>query len=106
MEELLNKVDSLLWGPVTIVFLVRRGIFMTGLVRGIHLCHFIYAFGLLSGKYDNPKGKGEITHFQALSAALSATIGTGNISAMPSEFTGRGREFLKANKRARETLYV
>ena len=80
LEELLNKVDGLLWGPVTIVFLVGTGIFMTGLVRGIQLRHFIYAFGLLSGKYDNPKDKGEITHFQALSAALSATIGTGNIA--------------------------
>ncbi len=80
MEELLNKVDSLLWGPVTIVFLVGTGIFMTGLVRGIQFRHFIYAFGLLSGKYDNPKDKGEITHFQVLSAALSATIGTRNIA--------------------------
>lgn len=80
MEELLNKLDGLLWGPVTIIFLVGTGIFMTGLVRGIQLRHFSYAFGLLSGKYDNPKDKGEITHFQALSAALSATIGTGNIA--------------------------
>ena len=35
---------------------------------------------MISGKYDNPDDDGEITHFQALSAALSATIGTGNIA--------------------------
>ncbi len=50
------------------------------MVKGIQLRKFFYAWGLISGKYDNPGDEGEITHFQALSAALSATIGTGNIA--------------------------
>ena len=39
-----------------------------------------HAIALLSGKYDDPNEKGMITHFQALAAALSGTIGLGNIA--------------------------
>lgn len=77
---MLDSISSFVWGPVTIILLLGTGVFTTFLMKGIQLRHFFYGFGLLSGKYDNPKDKGEITHFQALSAALSATIGTGNIA--------------------------
>jgi AGCS family alanine or glycine:cation symporter len=60
--------------------LVGTGILITLLVRVIQLRWFAYAWGLISGRYDNPEDDGEVTHFQALSAALSATIGTGNIA--------------------------
>ena len=56
------------------------GILITLIVPFIQLRKFGYAWKLISGKYDDPEDKGEITHFQALSAALSATIGTGNIA--------------------------
>lgn len=80
MQNFLNAINGVLWGPVTIVFLVGTGVFLTLLVRGIQIRKFVYAWGLITGKYDNPEDEGEITHFQALSAALSATIGTGNIA--------------------------
>ncbi len=80
MQELLNSIGGFLWGPVTIIFLVGTGVLLTLLVRAIQLRRFAYAWQLISGKYDDPKDEGEITHFQALSAALSATIGTGNIA--------------------------
>lgn len=80
MKELLDTIDSFLWGPVTIVMLLGTGIFMTLLVSAVQIRKFPYAWRLISGKYDNPDDAGEITHFQALSAALSATIGTGNIA--------------------------
>ena len=76
----LDKIDSLVWGPVTIILLVGTGLFLTLLVKAIQVRRFFYAWNLISGKYDNPEDEGEITHFQALSAALSATIGTGNIA--------------------------
>ena len=41
---------------------------------------FRHAIDVLRGRYDDPKDPGEITHFQALSSALSATIGLGNIA--------------------------
>lgn len=79
-SSLVGKIDSIVWGPVMITLLVGTGILITLLVRAIQVRKFFYAWQLLSGKYDNPKDDGEITHFQALSAALSATIGTGNIA--------------------------
>jgi alanine or glycine:cation symporter, AGCS family len=60
--------------------LVGTGIFITILMRVVQLRWFVYAWGLISGRYDDPEDEGEVTHFQALSAALSATIGTGNIA--------------------------
>lgn len=80
MQELLSKINGIMWGPVTIIFLVGTGVLLTLLVRAIQVRKFAYAWQLITGKYDNPDDKGEITHFQALSAALSATIGTGNIA--------------------------
>ncbi len=80
MQKILEAIDGIVWGPVTIVLLVGTGIFITVLARGIQWRRFGYAWGLISGRYDDPHDDGEITHFQALSAALSATIGTGNIA--------------------------
>lgn len=80
MQALLDTLSGWAWGPVTITLLVGSGIFMTLLVGMIQLRRFCYAWKLISGRYDNPQDQGEITHFQALSAALSATIGTGNIA--------------------------
>ena len=80
MQALLDQISGMVWGPVTIILLVGTGIFITLIVKAIQVRKFHYAWGLISGKYDNPEDKGEVTHFQALSAALSATIGTGNIA--------------------------
>ncbi len=80
MTAFLNSFDSFMWGPVTICLLVGTGILIALMVRFVQIRHFIYAWKLISGKFDNPEDKGEVTHFQALSTALSATIGTGNIA--------------------------
>ncbi len=80
MLELLGSASDVVWGPITIILLVGTGVFITLLCRVIQIRKFFYAWQLISGKLDNPNDKGEITHFQALSAALSATLGTGNIA--------------------------
>jgi len=80
ISKSLDTVNGIVWGPFTIILLVGTGVLITLRVRWIQIRKFFYAFGLISGRYDNPEDKGEITHFQALSAALSATIGTGNIA--------------------------
>lgn len=80
MQDLLSQVNSIVWGPITIILLVGTGIYITLIIKGMQLQKFLYAWNLISGKFDNPDDKGEVTHFQALSAALSATIGTGNIA--------------------------
>ncbi|KPL01037.1 MAG: hypothetical protein AMJ91_02000 [candidate division Zixibacteria bacterium SM23_73_3] len=83
MDELiafLDKVDGYVWGPPLIIFLLFVGIFLTVRYRFLQVRKFKHALDLISGRYEDPKDEGEITHFQALSAALSATIGTGNIA--------------------------
>jgi len=68
------------WGYHLLILLVVGGIFFmiySGFVPFLHLGH---AFNILRGKYDDADSEGEITHFQALSSALAATVGMGNIS--------------------------
>ncbi|MBC2716742.1 MAG: sodium:alanine symporter family protein [Desulfobacteraceae bacterium] len=80
MDQMLSTISGFVWGPVTIILLVGTGVLVALITKAIQLRKFGYAWKLISGKFDNPDDDGEITHFQALSAALSATIGTGNIA--------------------------
>ncbi len=68
------------WGLPLITLSVGGGLYLTFLNRGIQFRGFRHAVHVLQGKYDKPEDEGDITHFQALSAALSATIGLGNIA--------------------------
>ncbi|MFQ5870471.1 MAG: alanine/glycine:cation symporter family protein, partial [Candidatus Zixiibacteriota bacterium] len=78
--SLLSSIQGYVWGPALIILLLLTGIFLTTRNRLVQIRRLPHAIGLISGKYDDPEDRGEITHFQALSAALSATIGTGNIA--------------------------
>jgi len=80
MQEILGQINGIVWGPPTIILLVGTGIYITLIIKAIQIRKFKYSWGLISGRFDNLNDKGEVTHFQALSAALSATIGTGNIA--------------------------
>ncbi|MBN1515857.1 sodium:alanine symporter family protein [Candidatus Sumerlaeota bacterium] len=83
MEQLqnwVNAVNGFVWGPAMITLLVGTGIYLTLRLRFLQLRYFGHAVRCISGKYDNPDEQGDISHFQALCAALSATIGTGNIA--------------------------
>ncbi|HJP18279.1 MAG TPA: sodium:alanine symporter family protein [Nitrospinota bacterium] len=80
MTTILDPISSFVWGPVTIILIVGTGIYTTILVKAVQIRRFNYAWKLISGKFDKKNADGEITHFQALSTALSATIGTGNIA--------------------------
>jgi AGCS family alanine or glycine:cation symporter len=91
----LDKLGGIVWGPVTIILLVGTGIFITLLLRGIQVRKLGDSFKLVTGKIKDTDEKGEITYFQALSAALSATIGTGNIAGVGTAiaFGGPGAVF-------------
>lgn len=65
--------------PLTLI-LIGSGLFVTLSLRFIQVRKLKHSFEVVSGKYDNPEDEGDVTHFQALSAALSATIGIGNIA--------------------------
>lgn len=65
--------------PIVLVLLGFTAIFLTVYFKFINLRGFGIALRTVRGKYTPPDAPGEITHFQALSAALSATVGLGNI---------------------------
>ncbi|MHC4124632.1 MAG: alanine/glycine:cation symporter family protein, partial [Planctomycetota bacterium] len=79
-SNMMDVVNSFLWGPVMILLLVGTGIYLTIRLRFIQLRRLKHSIECILGKYDDPAEKGDISHFQALCAALSATIGTGNIA--------------------------
>ncbi|MDX9999701.1 MAG: sodium:alanine symporter family protein [Polyangia bacterium] len=68
-------------GPyLLIALLLPTGLILSILLKAIQVRRLGHAFGLVSGRYDDPKDVGDVSHFQALSAALSATVGIGNIA--------------------------
>ncbi len=76
-----NQVDSFMWGPVMLVLLLGTGFYLTIGLRGMTFARIIYAFKLLwKGRTPEEGAEGQITPFNALSTALAATIGTGNIA--------------------------
>ncbi|MHC4117052.1 MAG: alanine/glycine:cation symporter family protein [Planctomycetota bacterium] len=79
ISDLIYKANDILWGPVTIILLVGTGVYLTIRLRFVQVRHFWHSIKCVSGKFDDSAEKGDISPFQALCAALSATIGTGNI---------------------------
>jgi len=59
-------------------------------MRFINIRAFSHAFGIIRGKYDTPGSEGEVSHFQALTTALSATVGLGNITGVAIAITVGG----------------
>jgi len=66
--------------PFIVVWLLAGAIFFTIRMGFINFRGVKHAFQLVAGKYDDPEDKGEVSHFQALTTALSATVGLGNIA--------------------------
>ncbi|MFY9256176.1 MAG: alanine/glycine:cation symporter family protein [Fuerstiella sp.] len=65
--------------PAAVLVLIAGATFFTLRMKFINLRGFKHAILVTAGKYDDPNDAGEVTHFQALTAALSATVGLGNI---------------------------
>lgn len=68
--------------PLVVVWLMVGAIFFTIYMRFINFRGFKHAIDIIRGKYDDPTDKGEVSHFQALTTALSATVGLGNIASV------------------------
>ena len=66
--------------PLILLWLLFGAIYFTFYMRFINFRGFRHAFRLVRGKYDDPRAPGTITHFQALTTALSGTVGLGNIA--------------------------
>ena len=66
--------------PLVVAWLLGGAIFFTLRMRFVNIRLFKHAIELIRGKHDTGDKKGEVTHFQALTTALSATVGLGNIA--------------------------
>ena len=69
-----------MWGFPLLILLIGGGAYFLFYSELMPFRYFKHALQVLMGKYDNPDEPGQINHYQALSTALSATIGMGNVS--------------------------
>ena len=66
--------------PLILFVMVSGGIYFTFRYGFLNLTMYRHAIDVVKGHYDHPDHEGDITHFQALTSALSATVGLGNIA--------------------------
>lgn len=83
------------WIPWVVLLLLGAGIYFTIRLAFIQIRQFRHGVMVTSGAYDDPDDPGDVSHFQALTTALSATIGIGNIAgaALAIHFGGPGALF-------------
>ena len=82
IETIVGKLNSFAWGPWMLLLLVGTGVYLTVRMGFLQFRKFSYAMKNTLGKVfrKTEAGEGEITPFQAVSTALAATVGTGNIA--------------------------
>lgn len=80
MEQFFEAFASYAWGFPLLLLLIGGGLYLLILSRFLPFRYLGHAIQVLRGKYDNPNDPGEISHFKALTTALSSTIGMGNIA--------------------------
>jgi AGCS family alanine or glycine:cation symporter len=66
--------------PFMVILLLGIGFYLTVRLGFIQIRRLGHGFATTSGKYDDPEDEGDVSHFQALTTALSATVGIGNIA--------------------------
>ena len=76
---LLDTVSGIVWGPITLSLLLGVGIYLTFGLKAFPITNMAYGFRSLFKK-DGKQSDGDISSFQSLMTALSATVGTGNIA--------------------------
>lgn len=81
-NPVVNQEGEMVTAPLKfiVVWLILGGLFFTLFMRFINVRALKHSINLIRGKYDKPGTRGEVSHFQALTTALSATVGLGNIA--------------------------
>lgn len=95
LESAINTVTDAVFSVPVLCLLLATGALFTFWTRLGQLQALTHGMALALGRYDTGRGDGAISHFQAVSAALSATVGLGNIAgvALAVEFGGPGAVF-------------
>ena len=105
LQQLVSTLEYYVWSfgvpvggeeiPLVVIALLGTGIYLTLRLGFIQIRRLGHGFAVTTGKYDDPNEPGDVTHFQALTTALSATVGIGNIAgvAIAIHFGGPGALF-------------
>lgn len=81
LMNVIGKISDFVWGPPLLVLLVGTGLYLTFRLSFLQFRTLPYALKLaFSPRHQDKQSKGDISHYQALTTALAATIGTGNIA--------------------------
>ena len=79
LAQLIEEVSTFL-SPILVVGLLGAGAYLTLRLGFVQIRRLGHGFAVTSGRYDDDEEPGDVTHFQALTTALSATVGIGNIA--------------------------
>ncbi|MFW5793285.1 MAG: alanine/glycine:cation symporter family protein [Bacteroidota bacterium] len=79
LESGISWYNKYIGGYLILALLVPAGIFFAIKFRFLHIRKFWHSIAIVSGRYSKKDDAGDINHFKALTTALSATVGTGNI---------------------------
>jgi AGCS family alanine or glycine:cation symporter len=90
VERIITGFSDLAWGTPLLVLLLGGGLFFLLYSRMLPIRYFRHAVSILLGRYDDPDEPGQISHYQALSTALAATVGMGNITGVALAITMGG----------------
>ena len=93
IQDFLGKIDNIIWGPPLLILLMGTGIYLTFRLKLLQILRLPLALKYVFGKDEeakNDEAEGDVTSFQALCTALSATIGTGNIVGVATAISAGG----------------
>ncbi len=79
-DKIISKISTFVWGYPLLFILIGGGLYLLFVSKFLPFKYFFHAIDIVRGKFNDKKSDGEISHFQALTTALSATVGMGNIA--------------------------
>ena len=79
-DKIISDISSFVWGYPLLFILIGGGLYLLFVSKFLPFKYFFHAIDIVRGKFNDKKSDGEISHFQALTTALSATVGMGNIA--------------------------
>ena len=79
-DKIISEISSFVWGYPLLFILIGGGLYLLFVSKFLPFKYFFHAIDIVRGKFNDKKSDGEISHFQALTTALSATVGMGNIA--------------------------
>lgn len=99
-DQIIDWLVNIIWNtpeafPAMVAILLAFGLYITVRLGFIQIRKFAHGIKVVTGFYDDPDDEGDINHFQALTTALSATVGIGNIAgvALAIHYGGPGALF-------------